>query len=356
MKKTIFIVDDNATNLTAAEEVLHENYRVVSLTSAAKMFAALDKFSADLILLDIEMPKMSGYEAMKLLKSNDRYSSIPVIFLTGLLDSASEAHGIELGAVDFIQKPFSAPVLLNRIKNHLSIDELIRKRTEELFYKKEELLRIKNGIVFTMADLVEKRDNNTGGHIDRTTLYMKIMLDGMIENDVYTSEILTWDIDSVVSSARLHDVGKIVISDTILNKPGRLTDEEFTIMKTHSAEGAAIIERTITRTGDANFLLNAKTIAEYHHEKWNGTGYPHGMSGEEIPLLGRIMAVVDVYDALVSARPYKKAYSHEEAYEIIMSESGRHFDPQLTKVFGAVNEKIINARTIFKEVEAKEYM
>ncbi|MCL2637685.1 MAG: response regulator [Oscillospiraceae bacterium] len=344
MKKTVFLVDDNATNLTTAEDALAKQYRCIALPSADKMFKALEKFAPDLILLDVEMPEMSGFEAMKLLKANPLYAEIPVIFLTGRTDVDSEAYGIKLGAVDFILKPFSEAVLLNRIKNHLHIDELIRERTAQLIERTNQLELLQNGIVYTMADLVENRDKSTGGHIDRTMVYVKILINAMLEKGVYSDEMSSWDLESVISSARLHDIGKIVIPDCILNKPGALTKEEFDIMKTHSAEGEQIIEKAIERTGSAEFLYNAKMIAAYHHERWNGTGYPYGMKEAEIPLHGRIMAIVDVYDALVSERPYKKAFSHEKAVEIIMEDSGKHFDPQIADVFNSIHEEIKAAK------------
>jgi putative two-component system response regulator len=342
VQKTIFVVDDSITNLSVVENALHEYYRVVPLTSASKMFDALEKFKADMILLDIEMPEMSGFDAIKKLKSDNAYSEIPVMFLTSVSDAASEAHSIELGAVDFVLKPFSQTVLLNRIKTHLHIDEIIRKRTEELVAQAEELLQLKNGIVFTMADLVENRDKNTGGHIDRTVVYMRILLTEMLAHGVYADEMRGLNLDLVVSSARLHDIGKIAISDLILNKPGKLTNEEFEIMKSHSTEGEHIITRAIQRTGNSEFLLCAKVIAAYHHERWNGMGYPYGLAGVNIPLLGRIMAVIDVYDALVSERPYKKAFTHEEALDIIKNESGQHFDPLIANVFVGISKEKLN--------------
>jgi len=184
MQKTIFVVDDNSTNLSAAEEVLEKQYRVITLSSAARMFAVLEKVTPDLILLDIEMPEVTGYEAMKQMKSNELHSNIPVIFLTALTDDANEAHGIELGAVDFITKPFSEVVLLNRIRHHLHLDEIIRERTAQL-------TRLQNSIVFTLANIVENRDANTGGHIERTTIYIKILVNAMIERGVYAEEILS---------------------------------------------------------------------------------------------------------------------------------------------------------------------
>ena len=337
MQKTIFVVDDNGTNLSMAENALEKQYRVITLASAERMFSLLEKVIPDLILLDIEMPEMNGFEAMKRLKANDSHAKIPVIFLTALTDAANEAYGIELGAVDFITKPFSEPVLLNRIKNHLHIDKLIRDRTEQL-------VRLQNGIVFTLANLVENRDTNTGGHIDRTTVYTRILIDAMMARGVYADEISDWDLESVISSARLHDIGKVSIPDSILNKPGPLTKEEFDTMKTHSTIGEQIIDQMASRTGESEFLRNAKMSAAYHHERWDGAGYPYGLKETDIPLHGRIMAVVDVYDALTSERPYKKALTDEEAVRIIMDGAGKHFDPNIAKVFYEIKDLIGEAR------------
>ena len=344
MQKTVFVVDDNGTNLTKAEDALDKLYQIITLSSAAKMFSMLDRIKPDLILLDVEMPEIDGFEAMKRLKANSLYADIPVIFLTSLTDSVNEAHGIELGAVDFITKPFSEPVLVNRIKNHLQIDELIRERTEQLRERSERLEKLQNGIVFAMADLVENRDTNTGGHIERTTVFIKLLIDAMGKHHGYKEEMQNWDLESVISSARLHDIGKISIPDSILNKPGSLTKEEFQTMKTHSALGEQIIEQMVSQTGEADFLNNAKLSAAYHHERWDGTGYPYGLSGTDIPLHGRIMAIVDVYDALTSDRPYKKAFSDEEALSIIMDGSGKHFDPEIVNVFCEIKNQIEVAR------------
>ena len=340
MDKTIFVVDDSSSNLALAEEALEKQYLVITLSSAAKMFTALEKIKPDLILLDIEMPEISGFEAMTCLKANNLFAEIPVIFLTGITDPATEAAGIKLVAVDFIAKPFSTPVLLNRIKNHLDIDGLIRRRTEQLRERTEQLVRLQNSIVFTLADLVENRDSNTGGHVERTTVYAKILLDAMMERSLFIDEIQGWNLVSVISSARLHDLGKISIPDSILNKPDKLTPEEFTVIKTHPVAGERTIEHMISRTGDEEFLHNAKLIAGYHHECWDGSGYPYGLKGKEIPLQGRIMAIVDVYDALTSKRPYKKAFTNEEAIGIIKKGSGTHFDPQITEIFCQLKDKL----------------
>jgi putative two-component system response regulator len=338
--QTIFVVDDNDSNLIVAAEALEQHYRVVTLPSAIKMFSVLEKLTPSLILLDVQMPDMSGFETIKRLKANLSYAGIPVIFLTGLNDNDSEARGIELGAVDFITKPFSKTVLLNRLKTHLNLDGMIRERTRQLSERTEQLFSLHNNIVFTLADLVESRDANTGGHIARTTAYLKILTDAMLLRGVYADEMRGWNMESFVSSARLHDLGKILIPDSILNKPGPLTKEEYEIMKLHPAAGERIISQMIDRTGESDFLSGAKLTSAYHHEKWDGSGYPRGLSGTDIPLQGRIMAVVDVYDALTSERPYKKAFTDEEAHRIITGDAGRHFDPQIVAIFEAAQQQI----------------
>ena len=337
MQKTIFVVDDNDTNLQAAKEALKGHYRVFTLPSGAKMFMMMEKITPDLILLDIEMPEMDGFQALSKLKETGFI--IPVIFLTSLHDADVEVKGFQLGVVDFITKPFSAPVLINRIKSHLDIDELIRERTAQLHEKTIQLENLQNAIIFGFADLVEGRDESTGGHVDRTSKYIQLLLDAMIERGVYEEEIRELNHYSFVSSARLHDVGKIVISDVILNKPGKLTDEEFEIMKSHTIEGEQAIDSIASRTYDVEFLENAKLFAGTHHERWDGSGYPRGLKGTDIPLHGRIMAIVDVYDALVSERPYKKPFDPDEAIQLIVDNSGTQFDPLITEVFYEVREK-----------------
>jgi len=332
MMKTIFAVDDSDTNLSIVKKALENHYRIYTMPSALKMFEFLKKITPDLILLDIEMPEMDGSEALKLLKANPLYADIPVIFLTSFSDDEIEANGFELGVVDFVTKPFSSHVLLNRIKTHLDIDDLIRQRTAKI-------KRMQNGIVTVLADVVEERDEETGGHNDRTAAYVKIMIEGMIKNDVYTDEMREWDMEKVISAARLHDLGKIHIKDAILNKPGKLTSEEYEQIKLHTTEGARIIDRMIDQIGDDEYLSYAKLFAEYHHERWDGKGYPRGLKGKEIPLHGRILAIADVYDAIVSKRPYKEAATDEEAASIIEAESGKSFDSKIVEVFVKVKDQ-----------------
>jgi putative two-component system response regulator len=330
--RTIFVVDDNDVNLLTAENSLTGKYRVFTLPSAAAMFELLDEVVPDLILLDILMPETNGFDAMKMLKANPGYCGIPVIFLTSRSDAATEALGFEMGAADFVSKPFSEPVLLNRIKFHLKIEDIIRERTQKLD-------KLKDSIVNVLANMVENRDIMTGKHIERTTLYLKALMEAMVERGVYAAETADLDLDMVVSSSRLHDVGKIVITDLILNKPGRLEPGEFDIIKTHSKEGERIIGEIQKESGDEAFLENAKLFALYHHERWDGTGYPYGLKGEEIPLHGRIMAIVDVYDALTSDRPYKRAFPHGEAMKIIAESSGSHFDPKIADIFIEISDR-----------------
>jgi len=335
--KTIFVIDDSDTNLSMAETALEDNYRVMTMPSADKMFQLLEKVLPDMILLDIEMPQMDGFEALRKLKSVDTYAGIPIMFLTGRTDEDVEVLGFEMGAVDFVIKPFSAPVLLNRIRTHLNIDDIIRERTSQLN-------RMQNSIISVLADMVENRDKGTGGHIERTSIYIKILIDAMLERGVYADEIKKWDVDRIISSARMHDLGKISITDMIMNKPDKLTNEEYEIMKTHALEGERIIDEIMLRTGEGEFLRNARLFAGCHHERWDGKGYPRGLKGEEIPLQGRIMAIVDVYDALVSERPYKKAFPEDEAIKIIMENAGTHYDPKIAETFYEVKDQFKLAR------------
>jgi len=324
--KIIFVIDDNETNRVAANNVLNGTYKTFPLPSAERMFMMLEKIVPDLILLDVDMPEMDGFEALSILKSDEKLKDIPVIFLTAKNDAESEIRGFEIGAIDFINKPFSPPVLLKRIEAHIETDKLIKRSLQSL-------REIYNATISNIADMVDSRDEITGSHIQRTQKYLLILVNEMVRSGVYADEISNWNLDILIPSAQLHDVGKIKVSDVILNKPGKLTDDEFNIIKQHCASGERIIKKIITDAKEDSFLLHAMRFASAHHEKWNGSGYPKGLSGEDIPLEGRIMALADVYDALVSDRPYKKPFTHEKAVEIIKNDSGKHFDPEIVAVF-----------------------
>jgi len=339
-KTLIILVDDNPANLRIGKNVLAEKYAVATAPSAEKMFGLLENNNPAMILLDVDMPEMNGYEAIKILKSKPQTKDIPVIFLTGRTESDDELAGLSLGAIDYIVKPFQPPLLLKRIEVHLLVEaqrkelqyfnENLQKMVEE---KTESILELQNAMLKTIAELVECRDDITGGHIERTQRGIKILLEELEKSGVYRDETEGWDMDLLLQSCQLHDVGKISIDDRILKKPGRLNDEEFEEMKKHASFGEQIIEKIEALAKESDFLNYAKIFAASHHEKWDGTGYPRGLKGDEVPLLGRIMAIADVYDALVSERPYKKAFTHEEAVRIITEGSGTQFDPMLVEVF-----------------------
>lgn len=335
--KVIFVVDDNDTNLTRAKQALAQEYKVYTVPSAAKMLTLIKKVTPDLILLDIEMPEMDGFAALELLQADSRLAGIPVVFLTAKNDEATEIHGFERGAVDFVTKPFSAPVLRKRIEQHIQTDKIVKESTRSL-------REMQNAMISVIAELVEDRDAVTGMHIANTETYLAILLDELREEGLFQEELAQWDLDLFLPSCQLHDVGKISISDVILNKPGKLTDEEFDKIKTHTTEGERIIDQISLKTKNNEYLFHARLFAGAHHEKWNGTGYPRGLAGTDIPLHGRLMALADVYDALVSERPYKRAFSHAEAMAIIEKDSGSHFDPDLARVFVAAGDKIEAAR------------
>lgn len=342
-RKTIFLVDDDLTNLNVGKNALSGHYNVFTLNSSALLLKILEKNIPDLILLDVEMPEINGYETMKILKSKERTKNIPVIFLTAKSDYDNELEGLLLGAVDYIKKPFSPILLLKRLEMHLELIALNTNLQEMVELRTQTILELQSAILATMAELVECRDDVTGGHIERTQNYMYLMLKALFdapeEKHGYRNEISLWDTKVLLQSAQLHDVGKIIVSDNILNKPGKLTKEEFDKMKEHTTFGEKVIEKIEKNIVESEFLKHAKIFAASHHEKWDGSGYPKGIKGEEIPLQGRIMAIADVYDALISDRPYKKAFSHEEAVGIIVSGRGKHFDPVLVDLFVEIADK-----------------
>jgi putative two-component system response regulator len=339
-RQKIFLVDDNMTNLTAGKTMLKDHYDVFSMPSGAKLFEIMEKVRPDLILLDIEMPEMDGYTALKKLKEEKKTRDIPVIFLTARNDPGSELKGLSLGAIDYISKPFSPPLLLKRLENHLlirnqqmalqdyndNLQHMVQKRTRQV-------VELQNSILNTVTEMVEFRDDVTGGHIERTQSYLKLLVDKLLQEKIYWEEVASWNLEFLIPSAQLHDVGKIAISDAILNKPGKLTAEEFEIMKRHASIGEAAIEGIMKTNSENDFLNHAKIFAGTHHEKWDGSGYPRGLKDYAIPLQGRLMAVADVYDALIAVRPYKQPFTTQEAERIILEGREKHFDPVLVDLF-----------------------
>ncbi len=346
-RQTIMLVDDNHVNLNMGKIMLKDFYEVYALPSAERLFKFLETITPDLILLDVLMPTMNGFDVIQILKSDPRYADLPVIFVTSQIEETDELKGLALGAADYVTKPFSAAILRKRIENHLLIKrqkaelrningrliEMVKEKTAQIF-------GLQNSIIGSIAEIVEFRDRFTGGHINRTQKYVQLLIEYLVEHDLYSAEVLAWEsMDYIISATQLHDVGKIFISDTILNKPGPLTPEEFEIMKTHVVKGVEAIRKMAQTMNEQVFLKYAEIVVGTHHEKWDGSGYPSGLKGDDIPLLGRLMALADVYDALVSDRPYKKPFTTEEAAKIIIEGAGGHFDPVLVDVFKMVERE-----------------
>ena len=339
-RKTVILVDDNPINLKLARNTLMDRYDVFTVPSAEKLFQLLDKTSPDIILLDVLMPEMNGYDAIKILKSKPKTQDIPVIFLTSKSDPHSELEGFIHGAVDYVSKPFSPQLLLKRVDVHVLVEsqkkelqhmnDNLQKIVDE---RTDEVKKLQDAVLRTMSNLVECRDDVTGSHVERTEHFLSLLLVEMVKAEVYSDVLKTWNTNLLLQSAQLHDVGKIAIRDTILLKPGPLTEEEFEKMKEHTIFGEEIIKKIEKSAKESAFLTHAKLMAGTHHERWDGTGYPRGMAGSNIPLQGRLMAIVDVYDALISERPYKKSITPEEATIIICEGSGTQFDPALADVF-----------------------
>ena len=346
-QKMICMIDDSITSLTAGKEALNGDYNVITFASAIRFFEFITNFAKpDLILLDLKMPEMDGYEVIEQLKSNSETAHIPVIFLTSENDEDSEIKGFDLGACDFITKPISPPRLRKRVEVFFLLEtqkqELIKYNNDlekMVDARTQSVIELKNIVLTTMAELVEHRDPFTGNHIDRVQWYIKILLDALKAQGIYKDEIAALDENLVIYSSQLHDVGKIAINDSILLKPAKLSNDEYNEMKKHAEYGSNIIMRIKERSIDSGYLEYAMLFALYHHEKWDGSGYPHGLKGYDIPLLGRIMAIADVYDALVTVRPYKDALSHDSAVEIIRAEKAKSFDPILVDLFDGVNNE-----------------
>ena len=327
----IFIVDDVPENIQIALSHLKElDCEFAYATSGEQALERIKAAHPQLILMDVMMPGMSGFEAVLALKKERDVAGIPVIFLTARAESSDIARGLELGAVDYIVKPFNGAELRSRVQNHLELyayrshlEELVEQRTHETE-------QLKDVIIEAMGEMAEYRDPETGRHIQRTRKYVEIISASLVENGHFVEQLTYEYIDLLQKSAPLHDIGKVAIRDSILLKPGKLTVEEFEEMKKHTLFGEEVIANLEQMAGyTTSFLSCAKEIAGSHHEKYDGSGYPRGMSGENIPLAGRIMAIADVYDALISKRVYKDAISHDDAVKIMLDGRGSHFDPLL---------------------------
>ncbi|MGN0692983.1 MAG: HD domain-containing phosphohydrolase [Oscillospiraceae bacterium] len=326
----LLIIDDSKVNLSAAKNALSGKYKITAVTSGEQALKYLQNNTCDLILLDINMPEMDGFEVMAKIKNDPERSDIPIIFLTSDNDPQTESRCLEAGAMDFISKPFVQNVMLSRISRTLELEALRRDLSVQLEARTLHIKYIQDMMVLGMATMVESRDLSTGGHIKRTSMVVKIFAEKLSkEQDFLTKDFL----DMVIRAAPMHDLGKISVDDRVLRKQGKFTPEEYAEMKKHSAEGSRIVKQILDGVEDEEFVKIAENVAHYHHEKWDGSGYPDGLSGEDIPIEARIMALADVFDALVSKRCYKEAYSYDTAFSIIDSSIGTHFDPRLGGIF-----------------------
>lgn len=346
-KATILVIDDTADNLSLISGLLKNSYHTKVANNGEKALKYLESNeNPDLILLDIIMPDLSGYDVLALLKANEKTRNIPVVFLTAMSSPEDEKKGLEMGAVDYITKPISPPILLARIKTQLqnkAMADFLRDQNEylenEVIKRTREISAVQNVTIVTLASLAETRDSDTGNHIHRTQHYVKILAEKLKTHPRFGYFLSDTMIETLFKSAPLHDIGKVGIPDAILLKPGKLSDDEFKIMKTHTTLGKHAIEQAEKELGIVVEFLNiAKDIACYHHEKWDGSGYPSGLRGNEIPICARLMAVADVYDALISKRVYKEGMPHDKAVQIIIEGKGSHFDPDVVDAFLEVNE------------------
>lgn len=320
----ILLVDDEPTNLRVLRTVLNDLYRLLFAKNGQEALQLAAGHQPDLVLLDVMMPGMTGYEVCTALKANSQTQHIPVIFVTALRDEIDETQGFDVGAVDYITKPISPAVVRARVKTHLSLVQA------------EELKKTRLQVIQRLGRAAEYRDNETGLHILRMSHFSQVI--------ALAYGLSPKRAEDLLHAAPMHDIGKIGIRDDILLKPGKLTEDEFREMQRHPLIGAEILG-----DADSHLLQLAQQVALYHHEKWDGTGYPHGLKGEEIPLEARIVALCDVFDALTSTRPYKSAWSVEDTLAHLQAQKGRHFDPQLVDLLEQELPKILEIRARWAE-------
>ena len=348
MNQVILVVDDDTSNLALAQKILGKEYRIAAANSGAVALKYLENNCPDLILLDINMPEMDGFQVLEKMKQMERFTNIPVIFLTADNDPETETRCFATGAVDFVVKPFIPDVLMSRVRKTLeletyrtNLENMVEEQTRIITARTRRISQIQEQVIMAMATLIETRDNSTGRHVKNTKTYVKMIAQELKARNIY-ADILTDDyIMNVYKAAPLHDVGKIKISDAILRKPGKLTEEEYNSMKLHSVYGREIINEIIGGVEDPEYVKIAEDIAMYHHERWDGTGYPIGLKGEDIPLCARIMALADVFDALYEERCYKEPIRPVfKIMQTLMEGRGTQFDPLITDVFVSLEQEV----------------
>ncbi len=339
-KQKILAVDDTPENLDVIKGLLSEQYQILGAIHGALALKIAAAQLPDLILLDVMMPEMDGYEVCRRLKSNPLTREIPIIFLTAKSEVEDEERGFELGAVDYITKPISPPILQVRVKTHLSLRNYSRSLEKMVEQRTEQLLQIQDATMLAMGALAEHRDPETGSHIHRTQSYVKVLAEQLQQHPRFSGQLSAEQIDLLHKAAPLHDIGKVAVPDAVLRKPGRLLSEEYRQMQQHAIAGRdVILQAESALDQEQPFLVYAREIACSHHEMWDGNGYPEGLKGEEIPLSARIMAIADVYDALVTPRVYKEAFTHQKAVSIIEEGRGSHFDPDMVDAFMVVESQ-----------------
>ena len=355
---TVLIVDDTPENLSVLGEILQPTYRVRAANSGRRALQiAHGKPPPDLILLDVMMPEMDGYEVLAKLRADPATRNIPVIFVTAMDATEDEEHGLNFGAVDYITKPVRPLIVLARVRTQLEAKRARDFLRDQNSFLEAEVARrmgenqlIQQVSIHALARLAETRDPETGNHLRRTQEYVRTLANGLKTHPRFTAYLDTRTIDELAKSAPLHDIGKVGIPDHILLKPGKLTGEEWEIMKTHAKLGSnAIAQAEADADKPVEFLTIAKEIAHYHHEKWDGSGYPAGLAGDAIPISARLMALADVFDALICQRVYKPPMPFEKAYTIIVEGSGQHFDPDVVTAFIAECETFRNIAKTYAE-------
>ncbi|MFZ6722253.1 response regulator [Undibacterium sp. Ji49W] len=360
-KQVVLIVDDTPDNISLLSGLLKDQYKIKIATNGLKALQIASSLPGpDLILLDVMMPEMDGYETCRRLKADTTTADIPIIFLTAKSQVQDEEMGLRLGAVDYISKPISPPIVLARVATQLNLvrarhllqdqnkhlESLVQDRTRKLG-------KMQDAIIMAMASLAETRDNETGNHIRRTQNYVAALARKLQKHPRFQAELTDENIELLYKSAPLHDIGKVGIPDNILLKPDKLTSEEFEVMKLHTVYGRETIISVETYLGESNeFLQFAREITYSHQEKWDGSGYPENLAGDAIPLSARLMAVADVYDALISKRVYKPAFSHEEAIDIMRKGNGSHFDPDILEAFLQITDEFNQIAHQFRESES----
>ncbi|CAK0771655.1 putative cyclic di-GMP phosphodiesterase VC_1348 [Gammaproteobacteria bacterium] len=359
IRETLLVIEGNADIFNVINHLLSNDYDVRNANSGEKgLHLAIDEPHPALILLDISLPDLDGHAVCRQLKGHAATRDIPVIFLSTQHDEANEEAGFALGAVDYITKPISGPILRARVKTHIGTKrntDFIRDKNiflvGEVTKRAKELEFIQDATILALASLAETRDNETGNHIRRTQHYVRVLAERLQRHPRFSLMLTRTNIELIHKSAPLHDIGKIGIPDAILLKPGRLTAAEFEVMKSHPAIGKEALELAERQMGrSVPFLAFAKEIAYGHQERWDGGGYPQGVSGDRIPISARLMAVADVYDALISQRVYKPAMRHEQAIAIIASGRGTHFDPDIVDAFLAIEEQVRKIAKQFVDV------